>query len=332
MNIFITGEKGFIAQNIKKEAEKSFKDYNVITGGVDYLNMHKIGEPCVYKNSIEQWEFFFRLNKVDVIIHNAAFVGTDVVALNSQDSTSTNVEGTYNIARAAKKCNIPVCYMGTTVIYDTAKYQETKITEDSVHGPNTLYGCQKLAAEHIIRSQTSKWMIVRPLFAYGGEGDMNSLIAKSIYAALNKKDTIDMFLNPDKIKDYMHVADYANAVLTAIEKDLWYEDWNVAAETPYNTSKIVNLIQSVCNIKLKHIINWYPHTDYMGNHRLDTSKFRNAANWKPRISLAEGIEMSYETILEAKDYNPLAYLEEANKKGIDLTEFFNEDRIARTTI
>ena len=72
---------------------------------------------------------------------------------------------------------------------------------------------------------------------------MNSLIAKSIYAALNKKEAIDMFLDPNKIKDYMHVSDYANAVLTAIQKDLWYDDWNVAAETPYSTSKIVNLIE-----------------------------------------------------------------------------------------
>jgi nucleoside-diphosphate-sugar epimerase len=332
MKLFITGEKGFIAQNIIREVKDNFSSLEIVTGGVDYLNMHKPGEPCVFTNSIEQWEFFFRLNKIDVIIHNAAYVGTDVVALNAANSTRTNVEGTYNICRAAKKCDIPVCYMGTTVIYDTPKYQETKITEKSDHGPNTLYGCQKLSAEHIVKSQTSKWMIVRPLFAYGGEGDMNSLIAKSIYAALNKKEAIDMFLDPNKIKDYMHVSDYANAVLTAIQKDLWYDDWNVAAETPYSTSKIVNLIEEVCNLKLKHIINWYPQTDYMGNHRLDTAKFRNAADWKPRMSLSEGIRMSYKTIIKAKNYNPLAYLEEANKKGIDLTEFFNEDRITRTTI
>ena len=219
MKLFITGEKGFIAQNIIKESKESFPNLEVVTGGVDYLNMHKSGEPCVFTNSIEQWEFFFRLNKIDVIIHNAAYVGTDVVALNAANSTRTNVEGTYNICRAAKKCGIPVCYMGTTVIYDTPKYQESQITEKSDRGPNTLYGCQKLAAEHIVMSQTSKWMIVRPLFAYGGEGDMNSLIAKSIYAAINKKEAIDMFLDPDKIKDYMHVSDYANAVLTAIEKD-----------------------------------------------------------------------------------------------------------------
>ena len=58
MNIFITGERGLIAQNIIKEAKENFSHVNIVTGAVDYLNMHRPGEPCVYKNSISQWKFF----------------------------------------------------------------------------------------------------------------------------------------------------------------------------------------------------------------------------------------------------------------------------------
>ena len=96
--------------------------------------------------------------------------------------------------------------------------------------------------------------------------------------------------------------------------------------------EIVQIIENVCYLDLSKTVRWHPQTDYMGNHRLDTSKFREAANWQPSITLTEGIELSYETILKSQSYNPLTYLEEANKKGIDLTEFFNEDRITRTTI
>ena len=66
MNIFITGEQGFIAKNLKKRS-KHFKNMNIVTGAVDYLNMHKTGEPCVYQNSIEQWKLFFEYNKINVI-------------------------------------------------------------------------------------------------------------------------------------------------------------------------------------------------------------------------------------------------------------------------
>jgi len=321
MNIFITGEKGFIARNLI-DRSKEFKNMNIITGAVDYLNMHQKGEPCVYQNSIEQWKMFFAYNKVDVIIHNAAAVGTDVVALDATQSTRTNVEGTYNICRAAKELNIPVCYIGTTVIYDTPYYQDKEITEQSETRPSTLYGCQKLCAEDIVRSQTDKWMIVRPLFAYGGAGDMNSLIAKSIYAALNNKKKIDMFLDMNKIKDYMHVYDFVDGVLTAIEQELWMSDWNIAAETPCNTRAIVKIIEKICNLDLTDVIQWHPKTDYLGNHRLSSKNFRSISGWTPNISLGEGIKMTFESILKAEGYNPLKYLEEAKRKNIDLTEYY----------
>ena len=117
MKIFITGEKGFIGRNlVKKLPEFGFshitsddviklKEFH--TDGKEYT-YHKPGELCVHQNTIAQWlEFFFR-TKTEVIIHNAASVGTDVVALNPNDSTLTNVAGTYNICRAAKMLGIPV--------------------------------------------------------------------------------------------------------------------------------------------------------------------------------------------------------------------------------
>ena len=55
-----------------------------------------------------------------------------------------------------------------------------------------------------------------------------------------------MFLDMNKIKDYMHVNDYCDAVLTAINKDLWNSDWNVAAETPCKTGDIMLMIQKIC--------------------------------------------------------------------------------------
>ena len=293
-----------------------------VTGANTNLNYHKAGEPCVHKNDLYAWKEFFKAKKVDVIIHNAATVGTDVVALDPKNSTLTNVQGTYNIARAAKHCGIPVCYIGTTVIYDTKKYQKAKIKEASQTSPHTLYGCHKLCGEDIIKSQTKKWMIIRPLFAYGGVGDMNSLIAKSIYGALNEKKNIDMFLDPTKIKDYMHVNDFCDAVLLAIYRNMWGQDWNIAAETPLMTGEIVKIIEAVTRHNLENVIKWHPMTDYLGNHMLTSKKFRLQSGWAPKISMELGIQMSFDSILKSQGYNPLKYLEAARKRKVDLTEFY----------
>ena len=327
MRVFITGENGFIGTNLI-ERSKHF-NFEIVSEddinhgyGNYFTEFTDKGEPCVYGNSIIAWQRFFKSHNIDVVIHNAAKVGTDVVALNSKESTLTNVQGTYNICRAARELGVGVCYMGTTVIYNTPNYQNEQIKEESDRGPNTLYGCQKLCAEDIVKSQVEKWMIVRPLFAYGGIGDMNSLIAKSIYGALNGKKAIDMFLDPTKIKDYMHVNDYCDAVLTAIHMNMWRQDWNVAAETPFMTGEIVDLIQEVTHLNLADVVRWHPKTDYLGNHRLSSSKFRNISGWSPKIDLETGIRMSFESIVKSNGYNPLRYLEEAKERNIDLTKFY----------
>jgi len=329
MRIFITGERGFIGTNLAKRAKLHGHEF---VSGIHELNDEAAfvsqfttdkGEPCIHRNSEEAWQSFFEVNDIDIVIHNAAVVGTDVVALNSKESTLTNVQGTFNICRAAKKCGIPVCYMGTTVIYATEKYQQHQILEDSDRGPHTFYGCQKLAGEEIVKSHCDKWMIVRPLFAYGGEGDMNSLIAKTIYAKLNGIDSIKMFLDPTKIKDYLHVNDYCDGVFSCInEEKCWNNDFNIAAETPIVTGEIIELMDITCGQDFSNTVEWLPQTEYMGNHILSSEKVRKYTGWSPRISLAQGIKMSYESILKSEGYNPLQFLEEDEERNIDLTEYF----------
>lgn len=334
MRVFVTGEKGFIGSNLPKAIKKQRMTWvsgdssvnPVVDETIDHFGSaaytRKPGELCVHRNTEEFWLHFFENNNIDVVIHNAAVVGTDVVAQDSKESTLTNVQGTYQICRAANKLKIPVCYTGTTVIYDTPKYQEVAITEysDLTDSP-TLYGALKRTGEDIVRSVCDNWLIMRPLFAYGGEGDMNSLIAKSIYASLNNK-TVEMFLDPNKIKDYMHVDDFCDAIAIAIKKRLWNNDFNVSAQVPLVTGDIVQMICDKVGRNVADVIKWYPETDYLGNHILSSKKFREASGWTPRISLEEGIDRSYESILKSEGYNPLEYLDKAAESNLDLTQFY----------
>ena len=184
MRVFITGEKGFIARNLKKSYEDA--GHTVISDDMlDTVSRIESGEMCVHRNGENVWENVFKTCKIDLVVHNAAVVGTDVVALDPTEASNTNVIGTYNICRAAQKSDTRVCYMGTSVIYDTPQFQHTQIKEDSQRGPRTLYGALKLSGEHIVKSHCANWTIMRPLFAFGGVGDMNSLIAKTFFAEKN---------------------------------------------------------------------------------------------------------------------------------------------------
>lgn len=326
MKIAITGEKGFIAKNLIKEIEKQKHEF-VSLDNCSYARRRfeytDSGEVCVYRNSIDDWTRIFALLDLDVIIHNAAVVGTDVVALNPQHAINTNVLGTHNIVEAANNCNVLVVYTGTTVIYDTYKYQESDILENSDIFPRTNYAVQKYAGEMTVRNNAKDWLVTRPLFAYGGVGDMNSLIAKSLFGIKNGIENIDMFLDPQKIKDYMHVEDFCNSVIRLIDSNVRNEDFNITASNPHNTLEIVNMIEEVTGASLENVVKWHPKTDYLGNHRLSNKKFVNFMGHSDIRTLKQGIRQSWQSIKDADEsYNPLKFLNQAKEQEIDLKQFF----------
>lgn len=325
MRVGITGEKGFIAVNFANELKKlghefvSFDNSHAMSN-MDYIETNEV---CVHSNSVDGWVGLFKDCKIDAVVHNAAVVGTDVVALNPDRAVNTNVLGTTKITEAANKAGILNVYIGTTVIYDTYKYQDKDITEESSLYPRTNYAVQKLAGEQIVRNNANNYLIVRPLFAYGGEGDMNSLISKTLYGVKNNINNIDMFLNPEKIKDYMHVEDFCRNVISLMDSDIRNNDFNITAENPHNTYEIVSLMEEITGKDLSSVIKWHPETDYLGNHRLTNKKFIDFVGSSSTRSLKEGIRQAWQSIQDADDsYNPLVYLNQARNQDIDLKKFF----------
>jgi len=326
MRVLITGESGFIARNLVNSFEKEghtcvlLKDSNL-------TRLKKTGEVCIHRNNSESWAWNIKNENIDLVVHNAAVVGTDVVALNPNEATLSNVTGTYNIVRACNSANVPICYMGTTVIYDTANYQNSDIKEDSDLNPTTLYGILKLAGERVVTTHAKDWIVMRPLFAYGGVGDMNSLISKTIFAHREKRKQIEMFLDPNKIKDYLHVSDYCDAVVMGCtDSNCLGNDYNVAAETPFVVKEIVKILQEKLGSDLEKVVKWHPETDYLGNHRLTSNKFRSTTGWSPSLTLKEGIQKAVDEILsDTSLFNPLEYLDEAKNRNVDLTDFYNSN-------
>ena len=326
--IAITGEKGFIAKNLAIEISKQGHEFVSLDNSSyanEFMKFTETNEVCVHSNTVEQWVDLFDDLDLDVIIHNAAVVGTEVVALNPEESMLTNVLGTKKITEAANISGQTIVYTGTTVIYDTYKYQESEIEEESEIFPRTDYAIQKYAGEMIVRNNAKEWLVTRPLFAYGGEGDMNSLIAKSLYSIKNGIKNVDMFLDPEKIKDYMHVEDFCYSVVQLINSKIRNMDFNITAANPYSTLEIVNMIEEVTGHSLNEHIKWHPRTDYLGNHRLSNQKFVEFMGFAKSRFLKDGIKQSWTSIKNAGEaYDPLKHLNQAKQNNIDLKDYFPE--------
>ena len=334
--VYITGNNGFLARNLIKRINSQFSDkLFVATEGTEDLILTDNDEIDIVENPYEILKDWIERAKIDVIVHNAAIVGTDVVAINARKAVDVNVYGTYVIAQIASELSIPIIYIGTTVIYDTFLVNETKeaITEDTSIYPRTLYASSKYEGEMILNMYCRKsgYAILRPLFCYGGIGDMNSLIAKSVYNVVSStNEEFKIFLDPNNMKDYMHAYDFVDAIAHSIinKSYLKLEDYNVSLNQPMKTSDIADLIDSTLCREISKYIKWEPDTDYLGYHIIDNLKFKkHHPEWNPSITLEQGIKMYYndlvaDVLVGEGNYNPLKHLQQIEKDDVDILKHY----------
>ena len=305
MRVAITGELGFIARNLPRALN---------FWGCEFVSILKQGggpnseyDVC---NPVEWWTDVLKGEEIDVLIHNAAIVGSDVVNMKPLKATHVNIVGTQLLVEACNRAKTKMCYLGTTVAYDTSHCRSNSrsaqlITEKTPQMPQTLYGIQKLAAEHIVRALSNDWLILRPLFCYGGVGDLCSMISKVVYAHFTEQKA-HIYLDPKMYKDWMYVDDFCDAVAVAISMNLCNDDYNVASHEPVLPTDVIDFLP----VKPDTVI-WHPELDYLGNHLLDSKKFRNETGWAPKWSLPEGCTLAVNNIMaNLGSYDPLQFVRE----------------------
>jgi nucleoside-diphosphate-sugar epimerase len=282
MRIAITGSRGIVGSNLVPYLES--KGHEVIQISSDIRDYEALREEISSKIGI------------DWLIHLAAIVSTISCDLAGRHTFDVNVKGTYNVADLCKELKIKFCYFSTTAIY---KPGIEPIKEESEKKPETLYGFTKylgeLTAQHVFKNQLGNLLVLRPCFAFGGNNDrsIGSLLVKS--GLLNEP--ISVQLNPERQKDYMHIDNLCEAVEMLLTKNI-VGDYNISYGEPIKFKELVAKVEAM---GLKPFIYYRPELDYMGNHSVDNSKLKSAIDWRPTITLDEGLKKVYEKYKKEED-------------------------------
>ncbi len=275
--IAITGSQGIIGSNLVPYLESKGHEVIPILSDIrDYATLRE--------------EISSQIG-IDWMIHLAAIVSTISCDLAGRHTFDVNVKGTYNVADLCKEFKIKFCYFSTTAIY---KPGQNPILEESIKEPQTLYGYTKylgeLTAQHVFKNNPENLLVLRPCFAFGGNNDrsIGSLVIKS---GINNE-PINVQLDPEKLKDYMHIDNLSEAVEMLLMKNIIGE-YNISYGEPI---KFGDLVKKVEAIGLKPFIYYRPELDYLGNHSVDNSKLKSVIDWKPSISVDEGLKKVLEKL------------------------------------
>ncbi len=156
MKIIVTGSKGQLGTDVIAELKKN----GIEAVGADLPELDITDSEAV--------ESFVSENKVDAVIHCAAFTNVDIAETDKEICRRVNEDGTLNIARSCAKHDIKMLYISTDYVFSGEG--DIPFETDSPTKPCNYYGKSKLAGEKAVIDNCDKYFIVRISWVFGENG------------------------------------------------------------------------------------------------------------------------------------------------------------------
>ena len=308
--VYVTGCLGFIGSYVTRACLN--QGWHV--RGIDKItyasNPQLLKEFKKWKNftfeqvDINDLEFLY---ECDYVINTAAetHVGNSIVK--SEDFVHSNINGVHNLLelirnyRAEGKTSPLFFHFSTDEVY--GDITEGEHLETDILKPSNPYSATKAAADQLIlawaRTYDIEYVIIRPTNNYGIGQYVEKLIPKSVkYLGLGKK--IPLHNNGDPIRNWLHAADTAEAVVDIIETNQRNEIYNICGG--YEQSNLITITKILDNYfydeeraynpsEHKLDINQYLDFSYSRQgqdvrYALNDDKLRNLG-WEPQKNFEE---------------------------------------------
>jgi len=169
MKVLITGSTGLLAKGFEETMPEAVelvgihkRDYAVKDTRMSHLQLDCSDESAV--NDL------FSAHRFDAVIHAAGMASVDQVERHPEQGRASNIGGTTNIARAAKRSGAYMVYISTNAVFDgdNAPYSEEAPTAPLHH-----YGRIKLACEEVVAEHAGDHCVARPILMYGWHHAVN---------------------------------------------------------------------------------------------------------------------------------------------------------------
>ncbi|SEP14126.1 dTDP-4-dehydrorhamnose reductase [Halorientalis persicus] len=183
MDVLITGSSGFLGNRFQ---ELLGKDHNV--AGTYYKNAHRSGHQLDITHRPGVISLFQDLNP-DVVIHTAAIADPDTCYNFEQNAFEVNVQGTENVAEAAKRVGAKLVHISTSFVFPAGG----EFRPNDEPNPQTVYGQTKYKAERAVCEASDNSVILRcpKLFGNGRQNEVRDITSSILYR-LSEEESIEL--------------------------------------------------------------------------------------------------------------------------------------------
>lgn len=319
--IFVTGGCGFIGSNFVRNWMRDKSEPLINLDKLTYAGL-KENLCSVEGNSKYTFvkgdvadvdivrEIFFSF-RPRAIINFAAESHVDRSIADAADFVTTNVVGTVNLLQVAleywislderSKSEFRFIHISTDEVFGSLEANEPAFSEKTSYAPNSPYAASKAASDHFVRAFFNTYgmpcIITNCSNNYGPFQFPEKLIPKCITNAISGHD-LPIYGDGLQIRDWLHVNDHCEAVLTVLSKGVVGQTYNIGGN---NEISNIDLVHRICEIldsihpredgksyveQIKFV------KDRAGHDRryaIDSSKIFEELNWTPLESFDSGI-------------------------------------------
>ena len=311
--ILVTGGLGYIGSHTIVELIKNGYDPIII----DNLNnsyiqtidkiKHITGEQVLlYMDDIKDTkllDFFFRANKIDSVIHFAAYKSVSESNLSPLEYYDNNVNGTISLLKSMKSNNVKnIIFSSSCTVYGSPdSYPVDEMCE--IKKAESVYGKTKQMCEDILISQKDiNYVILRyfnPIGAYptselyeNPKLNLNNIVP-AIIKSIKTGEKFKIYGNDYNTKDGTAIRDYININDLAIAhvKSLDIKEnkiFNIGSGSGYTVLEIVNCFKKY-GIDINYEICERRDGDVEAIYA-DITKAKNELNWEPLYTLDDSIK------------------------------------------
>jgi len=333
--ILVTGGLGFIGSHTVVELQNEGFDVviidnlsNTTISVLDSITEITGKKPDYYNldvRSKSDLKNFFDNNKVDGIIHFAAFKAVGESMEKPLDYYENNLSSLIYILQEIKDRNlVNFIFSSSATVYGEA--DSLPLTEDApVKKAESVYGNTKKIGEEIIRDASNAHNIntialryFNPIGSHEtakiGElplGVPANLIPFVTQTAAGIREQLSVFGDDyptedgTAIRDYIHVVDLAKAHIAALKRLLnkdnkkSFEYFNVGTGKGSSVLEVIKTFEKVNNLKLNYKIVDRRPGDVMASYA-DTTTANRELNWKTEKSLEEALASAWKWQLQQK--------------------------------
>lgn len=275
--IYITGSNGLIGKSLKKNLSKFI--------------------PISYRDNLDQIEF--DIYEDATLIHLASSSNTRY----GIDSSAELYIKDVNLSLELFKKFLNKNPTGRIILLSSCGdlhcgYDKKIQTEQSIPSPKTVHGAHKLLLENygniLTQSTKAKFITLRVTNVYGGDvssNRVNGFIDKYITCFKNNS-SMRIYANQNSSYDWIHINDVVSAIISSIEYNS-SDIFLIGDGNSHSLKHVLDLLKiNIGDVKLdlKECLN---DATYI---MIDPNKAKTLLNWKPKISLFDGIQIIKKTL------------------------------------